>query len=236
MATVTVSKALIGKEDISFEDADTTPSTFTRTAAGGSTQSITKLAAAHLNIEDAGSLITATTVEGALAEIAADIDSLQVVAADGQGADIASAATVVLPSAHLYFDVTGTTDISTITVDAGGAAGRLIMLQFDSNLTVKSSSSLRIAGDFETVTGAILTLIYDGSSWREIARAGGTTSIWTGGNPTGTSQGVTIHSGPFTANHNEELGDVQATSGADIAYSFGLPLNGFVGGENDRSF
>jgi hypothetical protein len=221
-STVTLSKALIGKEDIQFEDADTTPSTFSRSASGASTQSITKLAAAHLNIEDAGSLITATEVEGALQEIAADIDSLSVVASAGQGADIASSATIIIPSGHLLFDVTGTTDISAITVNTGGAAGRLVMLQFDSTLTVKESSTLRLEDDFATQIGDVLTILYDGTNWREVARTA--------------KHGITLHKNNGTLRNNEELGDVYSTSDADINYSAGNPLNGFIGGQNDRSF
>jgi len=235
-STVTISKGLVGKEDINFEDANTTPSTFTRTSSGASTQSITKLAAAHLKIEDANSRITATDVEGALQEVALSSSKLGDVFDDAKGADIASAATIVIPSGHLLFDVTGTTDISAITIDTGGVAGRLIILQFDGITTVSMSSTLRLNGDFPTLAGNILTLIYDGTNWREVSRQGGSAVAWTGPNPSSTAASTSaLHSGPFTSVDNVDLGQV-VTTDDDEYYSLGNPLNGFIGGQNSRSF
>ena len=222
MSTVTISKGLIGKEDINFEAADTSPSTFSRTKAGGGTQAITKLAAAHLNLEDSGSLITATNVETALAEIAGDIDDLEIFASGGKGDDIDSAATAVVPSRHLYFDVTGITTITDITVDTGGASGRLIILQFDSALTVSDSSNLKLQGDFDTQTGDHLVLLYDGTNWHEIARS--------------TPPGTPLHSEVLVLEDNHELGEVRTLGGGHEFYSQGQPMNGFIGGQTDFGF
>jgi hypothetical protein len=219
MATITVTKSLIGTEDISFESAGGSADvTFTRTKAGGGTQSITKIGASHINIRDTGSIITATTVEGALAEIAGDVDNVNVVFANGKGADIASAATAVIPSRHLYFDVTGTTNISAITVDSGGAAGRLVVLQFDSSLVVRDGS-LRMGRDITTETGDHLSFLYDGSQWWLV----------------GYERTVpTLHEGPFFGTDVDRLGPVQVTNTfSDTIYGRGTPLNGFLGGQTE---
>tara|TARA_Y100000310_G_scaffold318960_1_gene373646 strand:- start:1233 stop:1928 length:696 start_codon:yes stop_codon:yes gene_type:complete len=223
--TVTVKKGLIGLEDINFESAGSAPTTFNRTKAGSGTQAITKLAPAHLKLQDANSRIDATDVEGALDEVAGDVGNLQKVFSDSKGADIASAATAVVPSRHLCFDVTGTTNISALTADSGAAAGRLVILQFDSALTVQDSSTLRLESDFKTQTGDHLVLLYDGTNWRELARTA--------------THGVTLHSGPFDARNNAELGDVQITGPADEFYSLDFAhsgpsaLNGFIDATTD---
>ena len=67
-----------------------------------------------------------------------------------KGADVASAATLVLGTDGNYFDVTGTTGITAITV----AAGTLFMLQFDGALTIADGASLDLAGaNITTVAG-----------------------------------------------------------------------------------
>ncbi len=65
------------------------------------------------------------------------LDSSDILTAAGQlrfkkGADIASASPLVLGTDGNYFDVTGSTGFSAITV----AAGALFMLQFDGALTL----------------------------------------------------------------------------------------------------
>lgn len=250
--TVTVTKGLIGKEDINFEAAGAAATTFERTAAGGGTQLITKITAAHIPLQDANSRIDGTNVESALQEIA--LEATNSTTAHTKGADIASAATIALPSKALYFDVTGTTDISDITIDTDGVAGRMVVLQFDGVLTVKDGSNIALEGDFITQAGDHLLLIYDGSNWRELARTtkhgdplhGGpfrerTVSIlgpvqittdadeffdsFAANNPT-------IHDGPFEARDVEHLGPVQITSPIDAWHSR-APLNGFIGGQTE---
>ena len=67
-----------------------------------------------------------------------------------KGADIASAAPLVLGTDGNYFDVTGTSDFAAITV----AAGTLFMLQFDENLTMTDGASLDLGGaDIKTAIG-----------------------------------------------------------------------------------
>ena len=59
-----------------------------------------------------------------------------------KGGDIASASPLVIDSDGNYFDVTGTTGFSAMTV----AAGRLFILQFDNVLTMTDGASLDLAG------------------------------------------------------------------------------------------
>ena len=224
MATITVSKGLIGKEDIQFETAGAGTATFSRTTAGGGTQSITKLGARHIPLEDSGGLITATNVESALQELQGYIDALEIPVTGGQGADIASSSTIVLPSRHLYFDVTGTLPISAITPDADSTStnGRIVVLRFDDTITIKDGYNLQLEGDFNaqpndilglmTVTGSTLAHV-----WKELFRS--------------TRHSDDMHGG-LTAAMDDRLGPVFVLPGhTPFLYSQQVPdLNLFVGG------
>ncbi|MCK9629811.1 MAG: hypothetical protein M0R37_14620 [Bacteroidales bacterium] len=94
-----------------------------------------------------------------------------------QGADVTAANDTTLGSGN-YFDVTGATQINGIA-SAGWTAGSVVVLQFDSNPTVKhntaasagfASLQLSGAGDFSSSAGDTLTLAFDGTYWREVAR------------------------------------------------------------------
>lgn len=94
-----------------------------------------------------------------------------------QGADIASANDMSIGADGNYYDVTGATQINTI-VATNIKAGTMITLQFDSNPLVKhatagAGSQLQLAGavDFSSSAGDTLTLIFDGTFYREISRA-----------------------------------------------------------------
>jgi len=168
--TITVKKGLIGYEDISFNPAGQSPVAFERTAAGGTTQNITPLAAEHLNIEDAGTRIAATDVEGALQELALSIANIQEVASAGKGADVESLSIITLPDNSLYFEVTGTTDINAI-LQTTVAAGRLLVLQFQDTLIVNSTNLLKLKeGNFTTQSGDFMVLMNDGLIWYELTR------------------------------------------------------------------
>lgn len=71
--------------------------------------------------------------------------------AGSKGADIASATTTVIGTDGDYFDITGTTTITGFTI----AAGRWVLLQFDSALTLTHSASLFLPGaaNITTATG-----------------------------------------------------------------------------------
>lgn len=95
-----------------------------------------------------------------------------------QGADVASANDTTLSQGN-YFDITGNTTINGIA-SAGWTAGSVVVLQFDSTPTVKHNTaasagfaSLLLAGavDFVASANDTLTLVYDGTTWRETGRA-----------------------------------------------------------------
>ena len=134
---------------------------------------------------DAGKLINALpAIDGA---------SLTGISTGAKGADIASAATVVVGTDGGYFDITGTTGISTqFTV----AAGRTFTLQFDDAVVITDNAAITLAGaaNFTTAAGDILTFtavaantvvqtgysLVDGGS--PIAAAGGVAGISTSAN------------------------------------------------------
>ena len=82
---------------------------------------------------------------------------------------VASAATVTLPVTDgQMITITGTTGITSITASW---PGRVVYLKFNGSLTVTDGSNLLLAGNFVATVDDILTLICDGTNWREIARA-----------------------------------------------------------------
>ena len=85
-----------------------------------------------------------------------------------KGSDVASATSITLGSGN-FFDITGTTTITGITAKA---AGTVVILQFDSSLTVTDGSTLRLAGNFSATANDILVLISDGTNYYEVARSG----------------------------------------------------------------
>jgi hypothetical protein len=82
--------------------------------------------------------------------------------------DVASAATVTLGWHSDYFNVTGTT---TITSVAASWAGRVVTLKFAGILTFTDGSNLKINGDFVTSADDTLTLVCDGTNWYEVTRS-----------------------------------------------------------------
>jgi len=74
-----------------------------------------------------------------------------------KGADIASTGTMVIGKDGSYFDITGTTGIGTMTVDAG----RIFTLQFDGAVVLTHSSTLYLAGaaNFTTEANDHLTFV-----------------------------------------------------------------------------
>jgi len=74
-----------------------------------------------------------------------------------KGADIASAGTMVIGTDGGYFDITGTTGISTMTV----AAGRVFTLQFDGVVTLTHGAALYLSGaaNFTTEANDHMTFI-----------------------------------------------------------------------------
>lgn len=96
-----------------------------------------------------------------------------------KGTDVSSGGTITLTEDDRYFDVTGTTTIDHITI-GDFTAGDQVIFQFDASVTVTHNAGappagtaailLSGAGDFSATLDDTLTLIYDGSTWRETAR------------------------------------------------------------------
>ena len=73
-----------------------------------------------------------------------------------KGADITSASTLVIGTDGNYFDVAGTTQISSMTV----AAGELFMLQFDGILTIVDGSNIDLGGANVITAGGSRGIFY----------------------------------------------------------------------------
>lgn len=88
-----------------------------------------------------------------------------------KGSDIASASALNLPESGTYFDVTGTTGITSIE---SRPAGFELTLQFDGVLTLTHhATDLILLGgtDYTTTAGDVLRFVSEGSGdWREVSR------------------------------------------------------------------
>lgn len=84
------------------------------------------------------------------------------------GIDVASTATVTLPSSGDFFNVTGTTNITSVTASW---TGRRVSLKFAGILTFTDGSNLKLAGDFVTTADDVITIVCDGTSWFEETRS-----------------------------------------------------------------
>ena len=86
--------------------------------------------------------------------------------------ELASAATITLFSEHArddgYFNITGTTNITSITASR---AGHVVTLVFAGILTFTDGSNLKLAGSMTTSADDTITLICDGTNWCEISRS-----------------------------------------------------------------
>lgn len=82
--------------------------------------------------------------------------TLGVDAASAKGSDIASATTITIPDTGTYFDITGTTTITGMTV----SAGRSFILQFDGAVQLTDSASLDVGGANITTAAGTRILFY----------------------------------------------------------------------------
>ena len=94
-----------------------------------------------------------------------------------KGVDIASAGTIVIGTDGGYFDITGTTGISTMTV----AAGRVFTLQFDGVVTLTHSSTLYLSGAANFTTEANDHLTFISVAANDVRQIG--TGLKDGGSP-----------------------------------------------------
>jgi len=95
-----------------------------------------------------------------------------------KGTDIASASTITLTNGNL-FKITGTTTIDYITT-TGWKLGSIICLDFPNDITLNHNTGsppvnteplfLSDESLFDFKGGSTLTLVYDDTYWREIAR------------------------------------------------------------------
>ena len=113
-----------------------------------------------------------------------------------KGADIASASTIVIGKDGSYFDITGTTGIGTMTVDAG----RIFTLQFDGAVILTHSSTLYLAGAANFTTEANDHLTFIAVAANDVRQIG--TGLKDGGSPiaaAGTTLGTVVASTSGTA-------------------------------------
>lgn len=84
-----------------------------------------------------------------------------------KGADVASASSMTLGNDGNFFDITGVTNITSITAKP---AGTVVWLQFDGVLTVTDGSNLKLNGNLTTAAETVLQLVSDGTNWYEVSR------------------------------------------------------------------
>lgn len=145
----TIVKAPIGVEDQNFKDSGTSRATFTRTDSNSRTLTLNKLDATDIQWR-----AVAQTIENIITK----------------GADIASANALTLGTDGNYFDVTGTTTITSIgTIKIGF----IVRLHFDGVLTVTHNATdliLPSGNNIVTQAGDELTFIeFATGDWRLIA-------------------------------------------------------------------
>ena len=129
-----------------------------------------------------------------------------------KGADIASAGTMTIGTDGGYFDITGTTGISTMTV----AAGRVFTLQFDGAVTLTHSSTLYLSGaaDFTTEANDHMTFISVAAN--DVRQIG--TGLKDGGSPVVAAGGAWNIIGTTTASTSATL-DITGLSSTYDTYA-----------------
>lgn len=110
-------------------------------------------------------------------QLAAEVVQMSKTGAGAKGADVASAAALNIGEDGWYFNVTGTTAITSIETRL---AGQIIILRFAAALTLTHHATdliLRGGGNVTTAAGDVFIFASEGSGdWREIGRST-TTSI-----------------------------------------------------------
>lgn len=82
---------------------------------------------------------------------------------------IASATTITLFESDTdYYEVTGTTNITSVTASW---PGRKVTLKFTGILTFTDGSNLKLAGNFVTSADDTITIVCDGTNWYEVSRS-----------------------------------------------------------------
>jgi len=138
-----------------------------------------------------------------------------------KGGDIASASPLVIDTDGNYFDVTGTTNFSVMTVESGN----FFMLQFDGALTITHGSGIELPGaaNLTTATGDRLMCYATAANTVEVmsveteaAASGGITLGTETDTSSGTTHNVSIASG--TQRIIIQMDAVTASTGAGIIF------------------
>ena len=154
-----------------------------------------------------------------------------------KGGDIASASPLVIDTDGKYFDVTGTTNFSAMTVEEGN----FFMLQFDGALTITHGSGIELPGaaNLTTATGDRLMCYATAANTVEVmsveletaAESGG----WTLGTRQATTSGTAFDSTSIPADTTMILIMFEGVSlsGGDVIYvqlgdSGGFETSGYV--------
>ena len=144
------------------------------------TNSISITGAISLSIDEMGFVKGFDTVETLTAPQIADFITtfFHKRSYGSKGADVASAGTITLTQGN-FFDITGTTTIDFITTTLW-KQGTPITLQFDSAVTINhdtgsvpaNTGALFLDGSVNIAftAGSTLTVVYDGTYWRETGR------------------------------------------------------------------
>jgi len=138
-----------------------------------------------------------------------------------KGTDIVSAGTMVIGTDGGYFDITGTTGISTMTV----AAGRVFTLQFDAVVTLTHSSTLYLSGAANFTTEANDHMTFISVAANDVRQIG--TGLKDGGSPV--AGGVQVFVGQIQYNTSTTAN--QAFTGVGFAPKAVI----FFGAENNSA-
>lgn len=82
---------------------------------------------------------------------------------------VASGGTIAVTPGISFVNVTGTTNIKTITATV---PGHMVTLKFNASITITDGSNLKLAGSFSANGDDTLQLICDGTNWFEVGRSG----------------------------------------------------------------
>jgi parallel beta-helix repeat protein len=90
-------------------------------------------------------------------------------------ANVASAAALAGDPSTDLWQITGTTNITSIASTAASWTGRRVRLRFSGVLTFTDGSNLLLDGNFVTAANDIILLEYDGTNYNEISRSANST-------------------------------------------------------------
>ena len=124
-----------------------------------------------------------------------------------KGGDIPSASTLVIDTDGDYFDITGTTGITAMTV----AAGRRFTLQFDGAVTLTHGGSLYIPGAVNFTTEANDSLDFIATAANTVRCTG--YALKDGGSIVAPAAGLSSQQGVFTKNIGDATGTTSAVTG-----------------------